>query len=648
MMPVRRYPVPETRMPFVNAEIAQVDVQGTPHLVSSVWGGHDNGRLYFWNPETGAHFMRRLPSPIPGAYMLKTGADGGLYLGCGNGDLVRYDGSRDTFETLVTGHMRGITWGGAVTARHVLWNAFHGDCNGSVAVYDLLERRVVKTFAPLDNHQPHSLYGHHTSVTPDGKILWRFQVPAARLIIIDPATMTSHGIERPWLDSAGASSTVFVDADRLLVFTSTGCYLVRYPEFEIITRISMPPACDANAHSNPVRARSGVYITDNRNLDLWRIDTASLACTAVASAWTQGEPVIQGVWQNRDICAVTRSGNTVRFEPGTGQVSTLDLEATGILPAHAFCAVPERGRIAGAPFINQRFWTMDLNSGAGGDLGRAAPGAGQINQIVWDGQTERFMMSSYTTTTVTAYDPDKPAHWPENPVVLASAADHGQMRPMALAHDGRYLWMGTNPKYGTLGGALCRIDPINGAIQVWRNLIPDQGVHYIVPDPARRRLFLATCIDGDCGSALPSATTAVLAAFDMDRLCLIATLPAVPDAGSIRLLAVLPDGRALFCKDSLIMAWDPDGNRTDPWGESPEQLRSLLPGPDGMFIALTTASIGLMLPQGPDGQYLYSRRIAEGGSLAQIAGDDLYYAAGLEIVRVSLSSLIGDFGAASL
>ena len=40
----RTYEVPETRLPFVNGEIAQVDFQGTPHLVSGVWGATAGGR----------------------------------------------------------------------------------------------------------------------------------------------------------------------------------------------------------------------------------------------------------------------------------------------------------------------------------------------------------------------------------------------------------------------------------------------------------------------------------------------------------------------------------------------------------------------------------------------------------------------------
>src|SRR5881394_3717697 len=88
----RTFQVPPTRLPFVNGEIAQINFKGQPHLVSAVWGGPDpGGSIYFWNTLTGSHEMRRLPNRIPGAYMVKRGPDDKLYLGCGNGDLLRYD-----------------------------------------------------------------------------------------------------------------------------------------------------------------------------------------------------------------------------------------------------------------------------------------------------------------------------------------------------------------------------------------------------------------------------------------------------------------------------------------------------------------------------------------------------------------------------
>ena len=54
----------------------------------------------------------------------------------------------------------------------------------------------------------------------------------------------------------------------------------------------------------------------------------------------------------------------------------------------------------------------------------AAPGGGQINQIIWDPITHRALMTSYTTSTVTAYDPSNEASWPDNPTVRNDMLDY--------------------------------------------------------------------------------------------------------------------------------------------------------------------------------------------------------------------------------
>ena len=42
---IRRYRIPDSRLPFINAEIAQTTFQGRPHLVSSIVG-YPGGRLH--------------------------------------------------------------------------------------------------------------------------------------------------------------------------------------------------------------------------------------------------------------------------------------------------------------------------------------------------------------------------------------------------------------------------------------------------------------------------------------------------------------------------------------------------------------------------------------------------------------------------
>ncbi len=186
-MPRRMYKVPETRLPFVNGEVSEIEFEGRPHLVSAVWGDrHAGGRIYFWDPLSGKHAMRPLPQGSPGAYMVRPGPDGKLYLGDGKGDLHRYDPKTDAMETLVSGKLKSITWGGCVTDRYAVWTADPGEA----VVYDWREGKVVKVIAPVDSSAVHAHYGHNVIAAPGGKqVLLMMDTPQARICVLDLETM---------------------------------------------------------------------------------------------------------------------------------------------------------------------------------------------------------------------------------------------------------------------------------------------------------------------------------------------------------------------------------------------------------------------------------------------------------------------------
>ena len=182
-------------------------------------------------------------------------------------------------------------------------------------------------------------------------------------------------------------------------------------------------------------------------------------------------------------------------------------------------------------------------------------------------------MTSYTTSTVTAYDPSSEAAWPENPIVLASAHSEGQMRPTGLVHDGEHVWMASSPEYGTLGGALSRIDPRTGDIRIWRHLVPDQKVNAVLVDPERRRVYCSTEIYADCNSAPPTQTSGQLVAFDMDALQIARRQAIEQDVPSARVLAVLPSGKVLAQQQGQFYAWDAGTGALEALGSAPSGCR---------------------------------------------------------------------------
>ncbi len=619
--PVKKWSIPDTRLPFVNTEVTEVTFGGERCLVSSVWIGAAGGRLYFWNPDTGSHDVRLLPNGIPGAYMLKEGPDGLLYIGCGNGDLICYDPATDKFSELVTGEMHSITWGGCVTDRYVVWSASPGE----VGVFDWQERKLVKIFRPLDPETPASLYGHSVVEAPDGKIVFAMNSPRSKLIVLDLDTLdpVSHTPEA--LKPGGFIKDLAFLSEDLISFTYKNDLLFfSYPDLKLQKKV--PGLEEGTLLRGKWCSLSKQYFAVANPMDtLVRLNSKQDHFDSIAENWTVDGTAAIGSWRKKSFCAVTVTGHGLRYNAADDTTDRLDLEATGLLPAHALCVAPKARKMVGAPFINQRFWTIDLETDEGEDQGRAAPGGGQINQILWDPITSRFMLSSYTSCSITTYDPIKETRWPENPSVLASARDHGQMRPMALVHDGAHLWMATSPNYGTLGGALCRVDPQTGHIDVWRNIVPEQKLTALIADPIQNRIYFSTEIFADCNSAPSTATTARLISFCTETLKVLRSDIVKDDTKSLKLIAQMENGDILIQASDQPHIWNPKTGDVASLGTTSGRIRSALNWtPDyGVLISTADAISRLRIE---DGEIKLEQLIGEGGSFLQIADDKLWYA----------------------
>lgn len=632
---ITRYPIPETRLPFVNTVITETAFAGEPALVSSVWVGAGGGRIYFWNPDTGIKAERKLPEGIPGAYMLKQGPDGRLYLGCGNGDLVRYDPAADAFERLVEGELHAITWGGCVTDRLVVWAASPGEA----AVYDWREDKLLKVFRPLDSMTPHALYGRIFVETPDGKILGILAIPESRFVLIDPDTLEAESFSPAALGPALHLYDLAFFTPEVFGLTAKGSlYLFRYPSLELEARIDLPQDADRlrGQWSDKHKAFFGV---GHEGDHLYRWDLGASNFELLEQNWTGQIVGATGLWHDGGFCALTIGGTVLRFHPETGTTDRLDLDAWGTLPAHALCVSPEAGMICGAPFINQRFWTMDLESGEGQDQGQAAAGGGQINQVVWDPLTRRFMLSSYTTCSVVAYDPTRPSRWPENPCLLATAEDHGQMRPTALVHDGAHLWMTSTSKYGTLGGALSRIDPRTGGIDVWRHIVPDQSMVALVADPARKRVYCSSNVHADCSSAPPTADTARLVAFDTETLSVVRSDAVEDGLTALAVLALLETGEVLVSGNGALYAWNPESGGVRKLGKAPRRIRGAISWRPEHGVLIVGNGGLLRLDLKGDRFTLEALVNEQHAAYPQIAAGKLWYASPTDICSFDLQSL---------
>ena len=161
------------------------------------------------------------------------------------------------------------------------------------------------------------------------------------------------------------------------------------------------------------------------------------------------------------------------------------------------------------------------------------------------------------------------------------------MRPLQLIHDEDHAWMTSSPHYGTLGGALSRIDLNTGEVEVFRNLVQDQTPVRMLMAPDRKTLYLSMTIEGDCGSAIARGRSAHLVVFDVASRQLIHSFAPFREARVLALWAFTPDGKIVFGDRSrlapggCLSIWDPETNSIRRVGPAPEGMHQVIPSPDG-------------------------------------------------------------------
>jgi hypothetical protein len=326
------------------------------------------------------------------------------------------------------------------------------------------------------------------------------------------------------------------------------------------------------------------------------------------------------------------------WDSETGKRREGQIDAWGVLEAHAACVVPEAKMIVGSAFINSRFWTIDLETGEGRDRGRAQPEGGQVKQIVWDAGRRKALMSSYTWAALSEFDPAKAGAWPENPRLVAYAKSEGQMRPKALAFDGKHAWMATSPEYGTLGGALVRFDPRTDEKRVWRNIVPDQTINGIVLDAKGRRLYCSSEIYADMNSCPPTQKRAQVFAFDLETQEVVKRVEGRDGQEWLMALCLLPDGGVLVGADDGLYRWDVDGAMVS-LGAGPPGLSRVVVDEKGTLWGVANGGIGRLSMV--EGRMHFEMVIAEKRPIVslQIIDGMMYYPAGLEVHAVPMETL---------
>jgi len=307
------------------------------------------------------------------------------------------------------------------------------------------------------------------------------------------------------------------------------------------------------------------------------------------------EPIIPGqqIWcipqqvteAGEIICTInrTRPGQTVAFQPATGQTRLLPEppppsapDRTGItraiqadIDAGAYTVDGETrrfsyhprvatdivglnkgpdGKIYGSTIISMHLFCFDPQTRALSDLGRVGFGHGEIYDVI--AHQDKLYLGSYTGAYWAVYDPAQP--WNPRADVQGMAADanprcFGQLgqdmnRPFeyAVGPDG-CIYIACRANYGLPGGGLACFDPRTEQITVFRD--EEQSVQSVAAD--ERFVYGGTSISGGRG-CIETTTQGKLVVFDPESAQHVFTCIPVADAIAVTSLAVSPVTRLVY------------------------------------------------------------------------------------------------------
>ena len=280
-----------------------------------------------------------------------------------------------------------------------------------------------------------------------------------------------------------------------------------------------------------------------------------------------------------------------------------------------------------------------------GVMARVDPATGQVAQL--DGPTQADAIVAHQGMTVVGTYPgasffatghDGGWDWGEDPHQLFSLAEAGQDRPRHLVSAGDLVAAGTIATYGQLGGALTLFDPVTGAHETYRDVVPDQSVTDLAY--AGGMIYGGSSVHGALDSD-PVATEAELFTWDIAAAEVVHSEVVIPGAEVIHAVAIdgtgtlwgMADSGELFSYDtvtrSVQQVIETDLRNTNVWGS-----RSMLSyrETDGLIYGLAGGTLFRFDPEVPEPEVLQSGGIQE----AALAAGDLYYADTTNVYRYDL------------
>jgi hypothetical protein len=602
----RRVPIPATRDPFINTPLLRLTDSdaGEPRYWISSWNSV-SGATGVLVTESGRERVYRFGPPHGGFYSAMQEDDDTLWL-CGDlSRVVRLTLSTGDFSVYETGAPSALMFEGMVIDRAAgkLFGAAYPPPSMVGFSFDYRNRRPIRVYEDFTTD--------HYSVTnfPNGDGTHSLVVynPDITLIRWDPATDSITPLPLSSIsDNPPALVGDRIGIDRLLS-DDNGRWLFPERGWYDPATTSFDPAGQPPDPRLSWFGRIGDIAWGGRNEDgrlavgRWKVGSDTLTelftvddCTTFNAALSPSGAIV----------TISLYGEFARHNGHSGA-----LELTRRLPTDAVAHIDcirriDADRLVGTPFITQRFWELDLTTGAGRDCGRAAGGSGEVLRT-WN-VGGKIYFASYTEGLLTEYDPHADPRFPENPRLVA--APPGGMRPVGHADDGRRIFYSASHHYGHLGCVLTAYDTETGEAVYADNPLPGLTVRGMAYDHDAGCLIAGSAIEADCESAPPSAEAAMVARIEPGALAVLET-QRVPGVATVEIAGPLGDGRYLAIASGL--SSQPGRRRSfavSAAALAPIGPADLRPLPDGVTAVVGAGEPGFFVLQAGDRFELWDMR----------------------------------------
>lgn len=429
-----------------------------------------SGKLFLVqvNPDTGEARQFNAPQG-PGAWALIAGPDERIYLGTWDGALIlRFDPKQPDKGIEVVGKPS--------PTEEYLWQYDTGK-DGKLYACTYPQAKLI-SFDPktgamedLGRMHPTEMYSRNLAVGPNGKVYVGIGPEKGDLVVFDPATKQHRSLLPAEVRAAGGWSNAggFVGVSR--------------------------------------RSDGNVYVEFGTNL--MRCDDETL--TRVATAPERPRMKLR---DGRVITAFERGQFTV-LDPVTGKSVERTFKYAGNGDHIFVVGVGPSNCVYGSTAMPLEVFRYDPRSASSEDLG-AMPG-GEVYSMMEE--RGKLYLCYYGGSVMNLYDPAK-AFWKFgseancNPVSFGGVGD-GHLRPRAMIRGPEgLLYIGSEPPYGQLGGAMAVWDPRqNKTIENYRHIVTNQSIVSLAWEPKSGLIFGGSATVGG-GGTRPSEKEAKFFAFD--------------------------------------------------------------------------------------------------------------------------------------